>query len=291
MSKLTDWGENRMIDFYIRNISWALPTAWYVGLASAASDSSITELAGTGYARVPIPRSLTSMSGTQSITSTLVSTGTSHRTTNLSGFTFGTPSVDWGGPATHAVLYDSPTLGNPLLYAEIDGGALPIEIGQEVAFDAGSLLITVGLVGGMSDYLSNKVIDEVFRNGPSFAKPTSLYARLLTASPSNAGGGTEVSAPSYGRVAVVRSNTAWAGTQGAGTTAASTGTGGETSNNTPIVFPTPTSGWGNVSHMALNDAAIAGNLWFWAPMDDTRAVTSISPAPTFLTGSLKLVFN
>lgn len=290
MSRLTNWGENKFADYYLRNRPWAFPTAWYIGLASAASDSSITELSGTGYARVPIQRGFSSFSATQSVGAMLTSTGTTHRTANIAGFTFGISGSAWG-TALFVVLYDAPVGGNAFIYADIDGGALVIGNAQEVAFDAGALLITVGLTGGMSDYLSNKIIDEVFRNGPAFNKPTNLYARLLTSAPSNAGGGTEVVAPSYGRMAIPRSLDAWSGTQAPATTIDSFGTGGLISNNLGIIFPTPTTPWGTVSHFALNDAAVAGNLWLWGTMTVPRSVLSTSPPPTLLPGSLTITFN
>ncbi len=44
----------------------------------------------------------------------------------------------------------------------------------------------------LSDYLEGKIIDYVLRGG-TFASPASVYLGLFTASPSDAGGGTEVS--------------------------------------------------------------------------------------------------
>ena len=51
MSQLTNYAENKLVDM-LRGQAWGLPADLYFGLASAASDSSITELSGTGYARV-----------------------------------------------------------------------------------------------------------------------------------------------------------------------------------------------------------------------------------------------
>ncbi|HEY9245638.1 MAG TPA: hypothetical protein VIO11_02215, partial [Candidatus Methanoperedens sp.] len=74
-------------------------------------------------------------------------------------------------------------------------------------------------MAGMSDYLENKLIDHIFR-ARSFTAPTQLWVGLLTAAPSDAGGGTEVSGGSYARATPgVNSDTAWTATQG-GTPAA-----------------------------------------------------------------------
>jgi hypothetical protein len=92
-------------------------------------------------------------------------------------------------------------------------------------------------MAGLSDKLENAFIDWFFRaqaigiTGASAGAgtgPADLYVGLLTAAPSDAGGGTEVSGGSYARVTVISALTAWAGTQGAGTTTASSGTGGQT---------------------------------------------------------------
>lgn len=95
---------------------------------------------------------------------------------------------------------------------------------------------------------------------------TNWHVALFTAAPSDAGGGTEVSGGSYARVAVPRTLAAWSGTQGAGTTTASTGSGGRSSNNNPIVFPAATANWGTVTHVALFDAATGGNMCFQGPL-------------------------
>jgi len=74
----------------------------------------------------------------------------------------------------------------------------------------------------------------------------------------------EPSGNAYARVAVLGALTAWAGTQGAGTTVASTGVSATTSNNAVITFPTPTGTWTvspiQVWGFATFDAAIVGNL-------------------------------
>jgi len=74
----------------------------------------------------------------------------------------------------------------------------------------------------------------------------------------------EVSGGGYARVAVASSLTAWSGTQGAGTTAVSSGTSASISNNAAITFPTPTAAWQTspqqVWGFATFDAATSGNL-------------------------------
>jgi hypothetical protein len=113
----------------------------------------------------------------------------------------------------------------------------------------------------MSDYLENKITDHLFR-GQSYTPPATLWFALFTASPNDAGGGTEVSGGSYARASLAASLANFAGTQGAGTTTASSGTSGATSNNVAVTFPTPTASWGTVTHIGVFDASTGGNLLF-----------------------------
>lgn len=137
----------------------------------------------------------------------------------------------------------------------------------------------------MSDYLENKLVDWLLR-GQAFTPPTNTYAALLTAAPSDAGGGTEVSGGNYARVAIASGLTTWAGTQGAGTTVASTGTSGTTSNNAAITFPVPSADWGRVTHFALFDAASGGNLLLWGALTAAKNVSNGDSAPVIASGAL-----
>ena len=150
-------------------------------------------------------------------------------------------------------------------------------------------------MAGKSDVLENKFIDWFFRAqaigiaGASAAAgtgPTSLYVALLTAAPSDSGGGTEVSGGSYARVTVASSMANWAGTQSAGSTTASTGTGGQTSNNNAITFPSPTANWGTVTHFGVYDASSAGNLLYWAALTTSKTINNGDAAPSFAAGAL-----
>lgn len=143
-------------------------------------------------------------------------------------------------------------------------------------------------MSAMSDYLENKLIDQIFR-GQSAPTTTTLYVGLLTAAPSDSGGGTEVSGGSYARVAVSSSLSNWAGTQSAGSTVASSGTSGQTSNNGAITFPTPTAGWGTVTHFGIYDAASGGNLLFFGALTIAKTVNQADTV-TFPAASLSITF-
>lgn len=143
-------------------------------------------------------------------------------------------------------------------------------------------------MSAMSDFLENKLIDQLFR-GQAAPTTTNLYVGLLTAAPSDSGGGTEVSGNNYSRVTVASSLANWAGTQSAGSTTASSGTGGQTSNNNAITFATPSGTWGTVTHFGIYDATTGGNLLFYGALTISKTINQ-SDTVTFPAGSLTITF-
>lgn len=109
----------------------------------------------------------------------------------------------------------------------------------------------------MSDYLEGKFIDYVLRSG-TFASPASVYLALFTATPSDAGGGTEVSGGAYARKQLT----------GAFDAAASRAT----SNTSVITFPTATAVWGLVTSVGIFDASSGGNLLFYGSFSSNLQV-------------------
>ena len=150
-------------------------------------------------------------------------------------------------------------------------------------------------MAALSDFAENKLVDWFFRaqalgiTGATAAAgtgPATLYIGLLTVGASDAGGGTEVSGGSYARVAVTSALTAWAGTQAALSTTASTGVSGTTSNNNVLTYPAPTATWGLVVAYAAYDAAAGGNPIFYGTLQSSRQINSGDPASTFPASSL-----
>lgn len=141
-------------------------------------------------------------------------------------------------------------------------------------------------MAALSDYLENKLIDFLFR-GQAYSPPATLHIGLMTALPSDTGGGTEVSGGAYVREPVTSSLANWAGTQGAGTTAASSGTGGTTSNNIELLYPTPTASWGTVVGFGIYDASTGGNLLVYGSLSSSQAIQS-GDTVRFNAGSLSI---
>lgn len=79
----------------------------------------------------------------------------------------------------------------------------------------------------------------------------------------------------YARVTLLSALTAWAGTQSAGSTTASSGTSGTSSNNAAITFPTPTgTGWGTAFGTVLCDALTGGSAWLKGVLTTPQVVAA-----------------
>lgn len=93
----------------------------------------------------------------------------------------------------------------------------------------------------------------------------------------------------YTRTASASSLAAWAGTQGAGTTTASTGTSGKTSNNADIILPQPTgTDWLRADSVGFFDAVSAGNLWFASDLTRAKIFYTDDDAPKIRAGDLSV---
>jgi hypothetical protein len=115
---------------------------------------------------------------------------------------------------------------------------------------------------------------------------TQYYMGLYTATPSDTGGGTEVTGGSYARVLVNTSLSAWAGTQSSASTTASSGSTGTTSNNAQITFPAPTANWGTITSFGIFDKLTGGNLLFWGALNNNKTVNNGDAAPYFAVSQL-----
>ncbi len=286
MSQLTNYAENKLADF-LRGQALSLPSSWYIAPLSAASDSAVTEITGAGLARAAVARSLANFAGTQGDTTTLASTGSSHATSNNGVVSLGTAT---GGDTLTALgFFDASSAGNCWFVWRLET-PLTFGSGDPISFAISQIKFTLGLTGGMSNYLSNKLIDLLFR-GQSFSMPSSIWHALYTAAPNNAGGGTEVGGGvGYARAELVISLTNLCGTQGAGTTVASTGTSGRIANNIAVAHPDPSGAWGVCTHGGWKDASSGGNLLFWGELGSPVTPVEGSVGPNFAPDTAEFIF-
>jgi hypothetical protein len=110
----------------------------------------------------------------------------------------------------------------------------------------------------MTTFMANELLDHVFQNG-AYTAPANITTALYTAAPSDAGGGTEVTGGSYGRVSQTNNATNWPNASG-----------GSKSNGTAINFGTATADWGTVTHVGLFDGST--NLLMWGALSTSRIV-------------------
>ena len=109
-----------------------------------------------------------------------------------------------------------------------------------------------------SDYLENKLLDHMLNDG-TYTPPTNVFVALYTATPNDAGGGTEVAGGSYARQS----------TAGADWNAAASGS---KDNANDVLFPTATAAWGTVTSFGLFDAVSGGNLLAYGDLTVSKAV-------------------
>lgn len=135
-------------------------------------------------------------------------------------------------------------------------------------------------MSALSNYAQNKLIDFLLR-AQALTPPATWYFGLFTSLEGPAGGGTEVSAGGYARLAVASSLVNFSGTQGSGSTAVSTGTSGLTSNNAILMYGSPSANWGTIVGIGAFDALSGGNLWLYAPLVTSKVVNSGDQPPIF----------
>lgn len=143
----------------------------------------------------------------------------------------------------------------------------------------GFLIAFSGLThsAALTDTYENSMVDWLMR-GQTLTPPATGYVALFTVCPTDSTAGTEATGGSYARVAVAASLANWAGTQSAGSTVASSGTNGTTSNNNVITFPTATADWGTITCFGYMTASSGGTLVFYAALTASRSITNGSTA-------------
>lgn len=133
-------------------------------------------------------------------------------------------------------------------------------------------------MSALSDYLENELADHVLGGG-DFTRPATVYVALFTAGPTDAGGGTEVSAGGYARATVTNNSTNFPAASG-----------GAKSNGTAITFAAASATWGTVTHFAIYDAASGGNLLFHGELTTSKLIES-GDTPSFGIGALAFQFD
>lgn len=117
-------------------------------------------------------------------------------------------------------------------------------------------------MAGPTNYFANLLINYLFR-GDAMTPPATYYLALFTATPSDSGGGTEVAGGAYARLALTRNTTVWAVSTARQMGLSSSGS-----------FVEATANWGTITAVAIFDAATAGNMLWWGPLDSAQIINA-----------------
>lgn len=110
-------------------------------------------------------------------------------------------------------------------------------------------------MSALTDYLEHALIDCVLRNVP-YTPSETIYLGLHTESPGESGTGIEVAGGDYARQQIAFGAPA----------------NGSTTNSNDVLFPVATASWGSISHFALWDAGIAGNVLLYGAFTQVKQI-------------------
>ncbi len=127
-------------------------------------------------------------------------------------------------------------------------------------------------MSSFSDFLENELLDHAFRNA-TWTPPATVYLALFTASPTDAGGGTEVTGGGYARQAITF-----------GAAAA-----GAIANTAEVSFTASGANYGTVVSTGIFDALTVGNMLAWD--DITSAVVNDGDTIRFPIGDIDVTLD
>lgn len=137
----------------------------------------------------------------------------------------------------------------------------------------------------LTDYMENKAVDWLLR-AQTYTPPATGYWALGTNACADSGTPTEPSGNGYARVSYAASLANWAGTQSSGSTSASSGTGGTTSNNAAITWSASTGAWGTLQSVWYMDASTGGNALLCISLTSSLNVSGAGFTLSFAAGQL-----
>src|SRR5690242_9509514 len=116
------------------------------------------------------------------------------------------------------------------------------------------------MAGGIGQFFANKILAKLL-GATDFTPPATWYAAMMTANPTDAGGGTEATGGGYARVAVTNNTTNFPAPSS-----------GSLSTGATIDWGTFSADLGTIVGVAFYDASSSGNLGPWAPLSTSRTV-------------------
>ena len=107
-----------------------------------------------------------------------------------------------------------------------------------------------------SNYLANKLISATVRK-LAYTTPAQPYVALYTSDPTKDNTGTEVTGVTYTRLAVTMKNPV----------------AGFSENENEMEWAVATTVWGTITHVGIMDAAVGGNLLYFAELIEPKNIT------------------
>jgi hypothetical protein len=143
MAAMSNYLENKLIDWMLRGQAYTPPTSTWVALYTVAPTDAGggTEVSGNNYARLQILSNMTNWSGTQASATTVASTGNTGTTSNNGTLNFNVPSGAWG-VVTHFGLMDQSSGGNLLFFGPLTV-AKNIGSGDTVVVDPDTIAVQI----------------------------------------------------------------------------------------------------------------------------------------------------
>lgn len=237
MTHATNYLENALLDFTLRNIALASPSTVYVALYTAfVEDGTQTEIAGSNYARRPAIFAAPNNGAIES----------------AAAIDFPTAADNWG-VVTHVGICDAASGGNVLFWSPLSQSRNVIA-GRTFSIEATEL--SISLAGDMSIALRNALLDHLCRS-TAYTPAATVYAALLS-SFTNDQSYEELTGSGYARTPV----------------ALSEASGGIATNDVAILFDEASANWPQATHVALLSAPTGGNLLYRGVLDTPVTVSS-----------------
>lgn len=138
---ISNYLENKLLDFLVRGQSFTPPTSLYVTLCSglpvdSSTGSNLPEMSGANFTRKEIPSTSGAWFSTQG--NNQVSTGVSGIVSNVNSILW--ENAGWSGVVSAVAICDSGSAGNLLFYGQLPI-SLNISSGNTVVFNQGKLSI------------------------------------------------------------------------------------------------------------------------------------------------------
>jgi hypothetical protein len=269
--QMSDFLENELLDHAFNNSVYTAPTSVYIALFTSnvglEVNTQTNEVSGANYSRLEV-------GGASGRSFTVAATRGSE---NNEDWVFPAAGVGGWGTVVAMAVCDSSTGGQILMYSDLTVSRT-INQNDTPTFSAGEIRFFFNeSPSQISDYLAHELLDHVLRNS-AYTPVATIYVGLWTADD--------------GLVSNTQTSEVGAGVGYARATSTfTTASGGLVDNDIDVDFgPNTNTNWGTLTHVAVLDAASAGNVLMTVALDSTIAVI-INDTVRFSVGALDLLLD